>query len=393
MASAVPKNETYEQFRGRFDGAIITTYAFAMVVVPLKIWCRKRAGGWSNMGWDEIFTLLGAAFVTSTFAVIYTAVRPLLGKKFADVAQSPEDMVKLPKFALYLFLANLLYTPSVMFLKLSIVALYWRLFGLTKKARIPLLLLGGVIIAWGITIALIVIFNCDPIAGSWDLTLATTAKCVDKKSFYVGGSVPNVITDLVLVIMPLPYVWKLHASIAQRIVLGGIFALGTFVSIVSMIRLSVLLDTASGTFDVTYTYKDVYLWSLVEINVGLTCACLPSLRPIVRVIGLKRLFSSGRSRPSDLRTPDASHGISGNVSGHLSSRKKPKGMFSQLEDDDEFEMIPEQKMKGGAWVGASQSRVSQDTDRTSNGSTDSRKQPGLGAITVQRDFEVSSSRP
>jgi hypothetical protein len=240
---------------------------------------------------------------------------------------------------------------------------------------------------------LIVIFACDPIAGSWDLSLAATAKCVDKKSFYVGGSVPNVITDVILVILPLPYVWRLHASVAQRVVLGGIFALGAFVSIVSMIRLSVLLDTANGAFDVTYTYKDVYMWSLVEINVGLTCACLPSLRPIVKVIGLKRLFSSGRSRPSDLRTPDPSQGLSGNTSGHMNSRRKPKGMFSQLEDDDEFEMIPENKMKG-TWTGGSTSRVSHDSTRTSNGSTESRKQAAaLGAIVVQRDFEVSSSRP
>lgn len=72
MSSAVPKNETYEEFRDRFDGAIITTYAVAMIVVPLKIWCRKRAGGWSNMGFDEIFTMMGAAFVTSVFAVIYS---------------------------------------------------------------------------------------------------------------------------------------------------------------------------------------------------------------------------------------------------------------------------------------------------------------------------------
>lgn len=61
-------------------------------------------------------------------------------------------MAKLPDFALYLWLANLLYTPSVMFMKLSIVSLYWRLFGLTQRARIPLIIVGGMVIAWGISI-------------------------------------------------------------------------------------------------------------------------------------------------------------------------------------------------------------------------------------------------
>jgi hypothetical protein len=61
-------------------------------------------------------------------------------------------MAKLPAFALYLWLANLLYTLSVIFMKLSIVALYWRLFGLTRRARIPPMTIGSVIIAWGISI-------------------------------------------------------------------------------------------------------------------------------------------------------------------------------------------------------------------------------------------------
>lgn len=155
-----------------------------------------------------------------------------------------------------------------------------------------------------------------------------------------------------------------------------------------MIRLSVLLDTASGEFDVTYTYKDVYLWSLVEINVGLTCACLPSLRPLVKVIGLNRLFSSGRSRPSG-HTPDPSRGLSGNMSGHLGSRKMTKGL--RLGEEDEFEMIPEKATKGAVWTAQSASRISHDTDRVSNSSAESRKQNGIGAIKVQREWDVSSS--
>ena len=139
----------------------------------------------------------------------------------------------------------------------------------------------------------------------------------------------------------------------------------------------------------TYTFKDVYLWSLVEINVGLTCACLPSLRPIVRVIGLKRLFSSGRSSPSNMQTPDP---LSGNLSSHMSSRKKIRDPFSHLGEEDEFEMIPEQKTKGDTWAGEMTSRMSHDSDRSvSHGSSDSRKQSGLGRIMVQRDFQVTSN--
>jgi uncharacterized Fe-S radical SAM superfamily protein PflX len=76
----------------------------------------------------------------------------LLGKKIANVMQSTEDAAQLPTFTLDLWLGNLLYTPSVMFIKLSIVALYWRLFGVNDKGRYPIMIVGGVIIAWGIAI-------------------------------------------------------------------------------------------------------------------------------------------------------------------------------------------------------------------------------------------------
>jgi hypothetical protein len=62
--------ETYEQFRARLDGALITTYTVAMILVPLKIWCRKRTGGWSNMGMDELFTLIATLCVSGVFWVI-----------------------------------------------------------------------------------------------------------------------------------------------------------------------------------------------------------------------------------------------------------------------------------------------------------------------------------
>jgi hypothetical protein len=344
-------------------------------------------------------------------------VRPLLGKRFAEVMQSPEDFAKVPDFSLCLWVGNVLYVASVASMKLSIVALYWKLFGVNRTSKLPLIAMACIIVMWFIgavshshydhSVKLIccqtvtVIFACTPIAGSWDLILSLTAKCIDKKKFYMGASIPNVITDVVLVAMPLPYVWKLHAPIAQRIVLAGIFALGAFVSIVSIIRLSVLVKTTSGVMDLTYTFKDVYLWSLVEIQVGLICVCLPSLRPMVRVMGLNSLFSfSSRSRPSGA-TPDPYRGLSNGRSGQSGSRIKGNSFFgtsdgTRVGDEDEFEMIGKQERmeaKGATWTGQT-TRVSCDTDNASHDSATSRLPQHTGngqGITVQREWDVSRS--
>jgi hypothetical protein len=52
-----------EAYRRRLDGVAYSTYILIMLVVPLKLYCRKRSGGWRNIQWDDyisIFALLVA---------------------------------------------------------------------------------------------------------------------------------------------------------------------------------------------------------------------------------------------------------------------------------------------------------------------------------------------
>lgn len=51
-----------------------------------------------------------------------------------------------------LFAAEYLYTFSIVFVKLSILALYWRIFGSLNSTRIPIWILSGIVIAWGIAV-------------------------------------------------------------------------------------------------------------------------------------------------------------------------------------------------------------------------------------------------
>lgn len=43
----------------RIDGVAYATYALMTIFVPLKLWCRRRAGGgsWANIGLDDYLTV------------------------------------------------------------------------------------------------------------------------------------------------------------------------------------------------------------------------------------------------------------------------------------------------------------------------------------------------
>ena len=51
-----------------------------------------------------------------------------------------------------LFIAEYLYTMSIVLVKWSILAFYWRIFGSVSLTRLPIWILFGIISAWGIAV-------------------------------------------------------------------------------------------------------------------------------------------------------------------------------------------------------------------------------------------------
>ena len=135
-------------------------------------------------------------------------------------------------------------------------------------------------------------------------------------------------TDFVLVLLPIRYVVALNASLAQRIALGCLFALGVFTSVVSMIRLPIALAIPSSDSSNTYHLRNLTLWSIVEINVGLTCACLPSMRPMF--VLLSPHSTSKAPRRQNTQSPnDTQHSRSRNVK-RFHPRDPATTMFSSV---------------------------------------------------------------
>lgn len=246
-----------------------------------------------------------------------------------------------------------------------------------------------------------VTFMCNPVQASWDVTI-TDAHCHSLKRIYLGGSLPNIISDVILILMPLPYVWRLQAPVAHRILLGCLFLLGMFIAIVSMVRLSIVMQIPLQDMnDLTYNMREVIIWSIVEINVGLVCACLPSLKPALGLFGLNRLFSFANSRAL---TPGPSHNFQGQKDGtptatisqsHKPRRKATKrGLFSTLasrieDEDDAFQLTLTDKRAYGEFAAEVTAEM---PHRTSGDSKRDEKlhTTGLdgGCISVQKDWTV-----
>ena len=122
-----------------------------------------------------------------------------------------------------IFVLQIVYVFAFSFSKLSIVAMYLRIFT-TKKTRM---------ICWGLIVFLVAncisyviaaILICRPVSAFWDRSIVT-AKCYDYQAFDRSIPGPNVVSDLIMLVLPLPTIWGLNASVTKR--LGIAFTLLT----------------------------------------------------------------------------------------------------------------------------------------------------------------------
>ncbi|KAH7116352.1 hypothetical protein EDB81DRAFT_873296 [Dactylonectria macrodidyma] len=192
-------------------------------------------------------------------------------------------------WALGLFTAEICHTLTMWATKLSILAFYWRLFGVWRSMRWPIRLLSGAICAWGIAMVLVTILQCSPTRATWarfdpnNPLPSSEYHCgVNQMQLLCGNAVATIITDILLMLLPLPYVWRLHLRTGGKVALSGIFLVGIFVTVVSTVRLVLLLRTDLEDPDITWNSVPLGIITIVEGNICVVCACLPFAKPALR---------------------------------------------------------------------------------------------------------------
>lgn len=116
------------------------------------------------------------------------------------------------------------YSTTVGVIKISILLMYTRIFP-TRGFRVAALVLGLVSVSWAIAIICVSIFQCTPIEKTWDPTVPGT--CINLKGSFIGNAIPNILTDIAILSLPIKMVWGLHASLIHRLSVTFVFLLGS----------------------------------------------------------------------------------------------------------------------------------------------------------------------
>ncbi|KAL9115409.1 MAG: hypothetical protein Q9227_000730 [Pyrenula ochraceoflavens] len=186
-----------------------------------------------------------------------------------------------------------IYAFSVAFPKLSIIALYLRVIRDKWTRRITWML--GIIVCLNLVASVITVSSiCQPFEYRWDKTIPG-GHCADMMGFYRFISIPNIATDIAILVLPLPTLWGLQISNFRKVGILVTFVVGGFGIITAIIRF-VHFYTEDLFSDFTFVGADTETWTVVEPGAYFLCACLPGLRPILRLIEESALYSRLVSR-------------------------------------------------------------------------------------------------
>ncbi|KAE8371912.1 major facilitator superfamily domain-containing protein [Aspergillus bertholletiae] len=244
-----------------------------------------------------------------SFTLFYATSKGL-GLHDDDIALSDRYSLNRANYAF-----TVLYNPALMAVKSSILVFYLTLTQGERVFRCANYVTLFVVNAAGLALTLVNVFQCRPVGAAFSYPLSPDARCTDILTLYLSSSPVNIITDLAILFLPNPILTRMRLPRKQKIILVITFSFGFFVAVVDVIRIAYLqsaatsrqillneihLQDASGD-DLNWYASLSFMWSVVEVNVSVMCACVPSLKPLVARIIPKMI----RDTDDSMTVPDA----------------------------------------------------------------------------------------
>ncbi|KAI1141665.1 hypothetical protein F5Y05DRAFT_410220 [Hypoxylon sp. FL0543] len=274
-------------------GPLLYRLGIVMAILPtlaiaLRFWSRIITTSKKRVWWDDWLALGAWACCICNCAFTIRGVQLGLGKHF-EAYTSKADVTELLKL---LYISQIVFDLGITFAKSSVLLFYYRV--LRSRSR-------NFRIAHGTTLGLVVVFilfrlpaqiaACVPPEKYWHPELDGFCEN-DYTNFglLLAGLLLDVITDLMILLLPMPILCNLQLSRKKMLGLVGAFATGYITWITSLGRLVsyIVIKPHLGDPDVLWYSVTELAWSLAEIAVSVLSICIPSWFYL-----LKRLSQSG----------------------------------------------------------------------------------------------------
>ncbi|KAF2796645.1 hypothetical protein K505DRAFT_373057 [Melanomma pulvis-pyrius CBS 109.77] len=243
--------------------------ALSVLAVGIRFWSRIITK--SRLWWDDWLALaaLLLAIAQCVLTIYWTSIG--LGKHAKDLP--PSHLMA----GLKILYANyFLYDVGISLPKLSALFFYARIFRVSQRFAYSLWAVGALVVSWILFAVLSAIWQCKPISRAWDPRVHGT--CLDYYEWWLGSAISSVIIDTIILIMPLPSLWKLSLNLGRKLLVVGVLVIAISVGrLVANVRGAHALQ-----LDVTYNIIPIGDWLVAETPISIVSICLPSIFTFVK---------------------------------------------------------------------------------------------------------------
>ncbi|KAF9887195.1 hypothetical protein FE257_010449 [Aspergillus nanangensis] len=257
-------------------GVALAFSILAVTAVCLRLLAHRI--GHKKWTASDYFLIVACIFAVGLQSISITGVfQAGIGYGHTMAIAATYGMGPITKLLQLIIPLQFLWVLSLSCTKISILLLYLRIFPVAWVARISWATI-GVIVAWAVATILAGCLICRPFAFNWDQTIPG-GSCGNQVSSFTATGIINLVTDVVVLIAPMPSLYRLQMATYKKVTLMIVFGLGVVTCIISALRISVL--SKMNFADITYTLPLANIFSGIEPCLAIILASIPMMRPLL----------------------------------------------------------------------------------------------------------------
>ncbi|KAJ6161159.1 hypothetical protein N7470_004555 [Penicillium chermesinum] len=162
------------------------------------------------------------------------------GYNIDDVSEAHQTLFK--KFC---YVATTLYCPMALSVKIALLAILTRIFSPYRGKVWFIYIFLACLCCYYLAALIVKIRICDPIPMYW-LGPLPGGSCLDQRAALIADSVISMVSDTIILILPLPLTWSLQMSRNRKLRVIGLLSAGGLATGFSVYRLVLVLSRGSS---------------------------------------------------------------------------------------------------------------------------------------------------
>ncbi|KAI4267784.1 MAG: hypothetical protein L6R38_008096 [Xanthoria sp. 2 TBL-2021] len=313
MSNSGPPTSNGDENR---QGHILIIGIFATVLSGLVVALRMVTRIWivRNVGWDD-YTIV-AATIGNIIGLGLAIIQVQYGFGRHKFYLDDWEFIEFTKYSYGEWIQGF---QTLMLTKLSICILLLRI-PVEKHLIRPIQGAIAFLIITNLVLTLLWIFQCNPIAGSWNkMTPATCFTDAQLLRIIISQAIISIVSDFALALFPIELLRKVQIQRRTKIGLCILMSLGLITAACCTVR--TVMNWQNISSDPTWTSVVNWYWRTWEVSIGIVAASIPPLRPAYKLVtsGMKTYLSKRSFRKSSSGALEES--------GHPS---KPASAFARI---------------------------------------------------------------